>query len=425
MCNECPEDLKIYMIPQIIKHVNKNILIDENITVPTTFDVKNINDFDIIVTMTVKNIKKEIYDKKIQLYSTQDAPYKSYKYTHKSKNIINKINERYNATHQPILLYGGAKLLYQISDDVCNGLLRTQYTNIVTYYSEPYINMVYGFITQILSIYTGKEYNFYNQFTYAPADTYYPSIDYFTPILFSKFFGIVATQTDYDNQRKNFLEQYNNLFDKIKLELDTEISHNPGSETLLNMKKIITDGVITDATLRDGSWKINMMFKHLEMHKYAHNGVNNISTINVDGSEITILDFVKQNLVIGDDWNVFHFVHSLLHSYDALYMKNTASFNGDCDIINDTMTLMPEQQAECLKKTINKYALDFLAKDADSKLLLPLTIIDDAVEDKKRQYGDFETIPKLLSDLQPQVSGNSPLPTTGTTTEHPNRNSIP
>lgn len=87
------------MIPQIIKHVNKNVLIDENIKVPVTFDVKNINDFDIVVIMTVKNIKKEIYDKKIKLYSKQDAPYKSHKYMHKSKNIINKINERNNATH--------------------------------------------------------------------------------------------------------------------------------------------------------------------------------------------------------------------------------------------------------------------------------------------------------------------------------------
>lgn len=425
MCSECPEDLKIYMIPQITKHVKKNVLIDENITVPTTFDVKNINDFDIIVTMTVKNIKKEIYDKKIQLYSTQDAPYKSYKYTHKSKNIINKINERYNATHQPILLYGGGKLLYQISDDVCNGLSPTQYTHIVTYYSEPYINLIYGLITQILYIYTGTKYDFYNQFTYAPADTFYSTIDYFTPTFFAKYFGRIATQIDYEDQRTYFLEQYNNLFDEIKLQLDTEISHNPDSEMLLNMKKIITDGLITDATLRDGSWKKNMMFKHLEMHKYAHNGVNNLSTINVDGSEITILDFVKENLVINDDWNVFHFVHSLLHAYDALYMKNIASFNGDYEIINNTTTLMPEQQAECLKKTINKYALDFLAKDADGKLLLPLTIIDDAVKDKKRQYGDSKTIPELLSDLKPQVSGSSPLPTTGTTTEHPNRNSIP
>lgn len=285
--------------------------------------------------------------------------------------------------------------------------------------------MIFGLITKLLYSYTGTVYDFYDQFTYAPAETYYPSVDFYTPIFFIRNYRMAASQVDYENQRKKFLEIYNNLFDKIKLDLETEISRNPLSEMSVNLKKFINDGLITDATLRDGSWKKNMMLKHLEMHKYAHNGVSNMSTINVDGSEITILDFVKQNLVINDDWNVFHFIHSLLHAYDALYMKKVASFNSDYKFINDTIRLMSKQQAECLKKTINKYALDFLAKDAVGKLLLPLTIIDDAVEDKKRQYNYFQIIPELLSDLKPQVTGNFPLPTTGTTIEHPNRNSIP
>ena len=108
---------------------------------------------------------------------------------------------------------------------------------------------------------------------------------------------------------------------------------------LLNIEQFIKKGLISDITLKNGSWKIHMIFKHLEMHKYAHNGVNNLSTINVDGSETTIFDFVKQNLIIDNDWNTFHFIYNLLHAYDIFYMKKSEHFTNDTKIITNSMAL--------------------------------------------------------------------------------------
>ena len=66
------------------------------------------------------------------------------------------------------------------------------------------------------------------------------------------------------------------------------------------------------------------------------------------------------------------------------------------------------------KKNINKYSLDFLSKDIDNKILVPLKIIDDAIIDKKRQY--TRDILVLLHDLQIQI-GSSDVTTI---TKHPN-----
>jgi len=278
-------------------------------------------------------------------------------------------------------------------------------------------------ITNILSLYTGQQYTFYNGFVYAQADTFYQQIKNFAPTYFLITQGRSATQSDIEERIKSFTEKYNNLFDKIVEEISTVLALSPSEEFFQKLDRIIRDGTFTDAKLKDGSWKKDMMFKHLEMHKYAHNGVNNLSTITIDNTETTIFQFVKENLIIDDDWNLYHFVHSLLHAYDSVHMKRDTEFVNDRTYIQNTMALMPEQQSECLKKNINKYALDFLAKDADGNLLTPLKIIDEALPDKQRQYAGSPS--QLLYDLEPQVDGKSPLPTTGNIPAHPNNASIP
>ena len=413
------------MIPLLIKHITNNAFIDENITLPESFDIKNIIDFDVHVTMNVKNIKREIYEKKIQLYSTKDEPYKSHKYAEKSKKVINRIKERHNTTSNPILLYGGSTMLYQISDEVCDGVPPIKYTNFIVYYSEPYINMTYGFISSFLSEYTGKTYSFANDLANSPIENFYPEIDSYTLKKIRMRYNREATDADYDDQKQKFTEVYNNLLDKIKFYLASQKILYPADDDFFSqMEEFIKDGLITDITLKDGSWKINLILKHLKMHKYAHNGVNNLSTINVNGLEIGIFDFVKQNLIIDNDWNLFHFIHSLLHAYDAIHIKISAHYyENDAEIIKYAMSFMPERQSYCLKKNINKYALDFLGKDADGKIFIPMNIIDDALKDKQRQY--TRCISEVLADLRPQIGGITPLTVTGTTINHPNFLSIP
>ena len=419
ICDECPADLKSYIIPLLIKHIRNNAFIDENITLPESFDIKNIIDFDVHVTMNVKNIKREIYEKKIQLYSTKDEPYKTHKYAEKSKKVINRIKERHNTTSNPILLYGGSTMLYQISDEVCDGVPPTKYTNFIVYYSEPYINMTYGFISSFLSEYTGKKYSFAEDLANSPVEDFYPEIDSYTLSKIRMRYNREATDADYDDQKQQFTEAYNNLFDKIKFHLESQkILYPHENEFFSQMEECIKDGLITDITLKDGSWKINLILKHLKMHKYAHNGVNNLSTINVNGLEIGIFDFVKQNLIIDNDWNLFHFIHSLLHAYDAIHIKNGAHYNNDATFIKYAMSFMPEQQSDCLKKSINKYAMDFVSKDADGQIFIPMNIIDDALKDKKRQY--THCISEVFADFCPQIRGFSPLTVTETTINHPN-----
>jgi hypothetical protein len=278
-------------------------------------------------------------------------------------------------------------------------------------------------MTDMLSPYTGTDYNFQNDFAYAPVDTYYSEVNNYTRAFFAHNYSREPTADEYLERRDFFLEIYNNLFNKIKLEISDEALIHPDNEIVMKLNQVIADGLISDASMRDGTWKKNMILKHLQMHKYAHNGVNDLSTINVDGLEMTIFDFVKQNLIIDNDWNLFHFMHSLLHSYDAVHMKLSMYFSDDEDFINDVMLLMPENQSECLKKTINKYALDFLVKVDGGKLVIPLKIVDSAVGEKKRQYG--RDVTELLNDLRPQIEGMPPLPSTGTALKHPNKNSIP
>jgi len=164
-------------------------------------------------------------------------------------------------------------------------------------------------------------------------------------------------------------------------------------------------------------WKSVLLNEHLRNHKYAHNGVNDLTDI---------LRLIGQP---EPTYTLLVFIHSLCHIYDALYMfkKESELYNSELKALESYYPAIPDdQQRYCLFKLLNAHAGEFLEKlpDRPDQYILPYTINIHAINDKARQYHRVCTDPidrgcMIESFLEKIITGRSPI-ITGSTTELPN-----
>jgi hypothetical protein len=174
-----------------------------------------------------------------------------------------------------------------------------------------------------------------------------------------------------------------------------------------------------------GTWKNSILKSHLLNHKYAHNGLF------VEATVETILRKLHCNISTEDDYNYkcITYVHSLCHTLDRLYMHNgkLPSMSKICDMFNNLIAPCGDIATNldlysCIFGLVNAQSMDFLRKDIDGAFVKPYTIIEEALEDKRRQYKD--NITKINPDFQRQILGENlnSLPIIETYSTYPNEN---
>jgi len=169
----------------------------------------------------------------------------------------------------------------------------------------------------------------------------------------------------------------------------------------------------------DGSFELSIILDHLYSHAYAHNGLDNkdeiIALIQLFGE----VDLLNASIV-----------HSLLHTYDSLYMleRGTDKWDSSLDLLRvELVSLVPDEtERRCLFRLLNTRAGEFLEIDSivatpDGSVVqyrLPYTITKIALNDKIRQY---ESSLDLIPELQYQIMNPGYFPPrTGSTSKLPN-----
>jgi hypothetical protein len=199
-------------------------------------------------------------------------------------------------------------------------------------------------------------------------------------------------------------EQFRSIFDAMYNETSTDFN--------LIIRQCGLD--ITQASWDDGSYEVRILLHHLHTHAYAHNGIETPEDI----TQLT-------DLLGGISRVTAHVVHSLLHTYDSLYMHNriSAPWKFAMHYLGETITLLIPNPVErrCYFRLLNKDADRFLVKVGDGVPVTyraPYAITDEALPDKERQYG--RSVLSLVAPLGAHIANHEPMAQTGTTQLLPN-----
>lgn len=203
-------------------------------------------------------------------------------------------------------------------------------------------------------------------------------------------------------------------FSQFRVSLDIEFPRgSKGVEGIIRSAGLN----ITPASWNDKTWEIPIMLDHLYNNKYVHNGIN-------DPSEIQEL----ADLLGGMSKATAHVIHTLLHTYDAMYMhrKTDKNWKYEYEYLTHIMGMfIPDNTTRrCYFRMLNKRATEFLVRDALDPYAFryPYTIAPDAVPDKARQYKRYaaEGSSSLIASFNTQLYTGQPVPQSGTTTKIPN-----
>jgi hypothetical protein len=152
--------------------------------------------------------------------------------------------------------------------------------------------------------------------------------------------------------------------------VDRHMSHgNASYDYLLDM--------LDETTFPD--YEEILMRYHFIGNKFAHNGI-----------EIELDDISSKIRTPVPDREKLHFIHSICHLYDALYMYDMKSpkYVATADILSKYEKLFASSDdAACFVNMINKNAGDFLQGAGEGKYNYPYSYIYAASEAKRRQYG--------------------------------------
>lgn len=390
---------------------------DKKIEYPTDMTIENfdINKLEILIEYQTLNEHTELYKfKKFQYDIAQDT-YKSQKYNSKLKNaessskliesntqVLNNFvtsggNGMMNKTKNII---GGANVLIKdIPTDVCITVTNEKPTKMIEIYSEPLTNVLLEIIDGFLiyELYMPSYMMTSDKFLYIKGEIgaqYYYNMFVGTPPI------------SYDNFKTAYLDMHS-IIDNIV--------RSNGIDTVPQFISAYTNHFKKEQ-FENNSWKTRIMFDHLLLHKYAHNGISNEDTVNI----IEII-YLLQLDDVKDIWSALQFIHSIAHIYDDIYMRIEQSY----EMINSKSYLSKiktemfgtnEQQFDCLRQKINKHRSDFLEK-VDDMFNLPYQIKHEAYGDKKRQYFDNPPLIDIYKPFIDQVATNLPYIKTGETPE--------
>jgi hypothetical protein len=146
------------------------------------------------------------------------------------------------------------------------------------------------------------------------------------------------------------------------------------------------------------------MTHHLILHKYAHNGIGGDELADIINI-IYMLELDKGS----DIWAGFHFVHSLAHIYDDIYMRpyGSSKFDEDMDYLEKIKRDMFEpniRQFDCLRKIMNDHRSDVLVKTGE-EFNQPYQLKPESIADKLRQYQIEWFSPEIYPYFKDQMKG--------------------
>lgn len=352
---------------------------DGKIQYPQNFDQNmfNLDEYEIEIAHHTVNLHKQLYEYKQFYYTMVENEYKSKKYEHKLSSDANIIQN----DEIKVMNGGSMMLIKNIPLDVCNGLPKTTFSNIIEIYSEPLTNGINRIITNYLRTELNLPFDA-NSFTYISGET---------GALF--YHQKVTPAISYDMFKDKYLNMYKNI------------------DLIANSQGIASFPFFIESYARhfqqthfeNNSWKNRIMFDHLMLHKYAHNGLGNDDVENI----IEMLYFL--NLEYGEQlWQGLQFIHSVAHLYDDIYVRTfkSSAFNEKIADVLEIKKYMfgqsQEQHFYCFIKKINKHREDFLEKTGN-KFNLPYQIKQVAYLDKKRQYTNGWLQPPLYDGFELQL----------------------
>jgi hypothetical protein len=331
----------------------------------------------------ITNEQKLLYKIKLHEHTLKEDIHKIHKYESKLNLSVDNVTRN---SSLPIEMIGGAQipLIKDIAPDICDGMPNMKPKSVIEVYSEPLTSVLFEMLEQICAIQL-KIYINAHEFIYIPGSSgvqfYYPQC-------------IQPMQYDV------FKDIYEHLFDELDNYARSQgIDTSPFSDAY-NLH-------FTQKTFENNTWKNRMMFNHLVKHKYAHNGIG--------GAEIKDVVDIIELLNLGSDnkdtWSGLHFIHSITHIYDDIYMQEhmSPSFDDDIQLLNRIKTDMFEpnvRQYDCVRRIVNKYRSDFLEKTG-TEYDLPYKIKQEAIDDKIRQYNRTPFFSKASHNFHLQLMKNS------------------
>lgn len=168
----------------------------------------------------------------------------------------------------------------------------------------------------------------------------------------------------------------NKVFDEIMSDIH-------GLQQYSFMIPAITSVRFDHDMLKNSTFHSAILKYHLTHHKYAHNGIDDIDTLN------KVATIVNSNI---DDYVTLQFIHSYLHIFDALYMYKKDSDRYKIEIsylqlIRDN--LFDNIHIKCTENMLNKNKYDFILKTGAHTYATEYDIKKEARKDKQRQYESY------------------------------------
>jgi hypothetical protein len=177
---------------------------------------------------------------------------------------------------------------------------------------------------------------------------------------------------------------------------------------------------------RSYGWKRIILVHHLCENKYAHNGIGQDE-----------IDSVLLNALYSKSYRNIVRIHTLLHSYDMLFMNKfgTENFWLNYSFIYGSLNRIRANAAglydrnfiKCYEHLLTAHAGDFLRRNAAGIITTPYRIQTDdaaALQQKTRQYdyqpNYIEIKERYQRQIRPAVFGAAPVVQAGTTTLLPN-----
>lgn len=367
-------------------YIEKDIIwgkYDNKIQYPANFKLEDFDNCSIEIEHIITNEHKQLYKLKQYYYEYIENQQKANKYQYKLETPAYTNNEIKVFT-------GGSQLplIKDIPDNICTNVAKEKPKSVIGVYSEPLTRALFDILENVCRTQL-KLYIDPNEFVYVKNES--SKRMYYSQCSGGITFG-------------EFDAKYNNLFDMIDQRAKMNgLNSRFDDEYVQHFKR---------ETFENNTWKSRIMAHHLISHKYAHNGIG--------GDEFA--DVLKMIFMLDLDlashmWGGFHFIHSLAHVYDDIYMRPVGSPRMQdkiqtLDKIKRDMFGSNIQQYDCLRKMMNTYRSDFLVKTGNN-FNQPYQIKPDAINDKKRQYmGWFshDVLPEFNIQLR-----NRPYTKTGET----------
>jgi len=216
----------------------------------------------------------------------------------------------------------------------------------------------------------------------------------------------------YSEPKINFIERLLRMIPGRKTYETLIVAHN---KLDLSERYYPAFELLTKENFENNTYKAVILRSHLVKHKYAHNGF--AGEENVD----KLVSKIRRPPTVSD-YQVYQYIHSLCHLFDLLYMcrQKTRDFIQQIECLEKlNNNILSEHHRQCINLEVSREAGSFLKIGTDGKYILPYSITDTAMRDKKRQYlsKTGSLIPSFASQiLHPLFT----VPIEGSTRDLPN-----